>query len=95
MKYAIVHLVDDSAAAGVARNIDFLATSAEVAHAGFHKVVTVRRGQINAPKVNADIIVSHLSVCWANLPFFAALRAAYPTRRWCMSSTPTPSVTSP
>ncbi len=78
MKYSIVHLVDDSAVAGVARNIDFLVNSAEVAHAGSHKVVSVRRGQINAPKLNADIIVSHLSVCWANLPFFAALRAAYP-----------------
>ena len=78
MKYSIVHLIDDSAVAGVARNIDFLATSAEVAHVGSHKVVSIRRGQINAPKLNADIIVSHLSVCWANLPFFAALRAAYP-----------------
>lgn len=78
MKYSIVHLVDEPAAGEVARNLEFLASSPELARSGVHKVVLVRRGQLTAPRISADIIVSHLHVTWTNLPLFAALRAAYP-----------------
>jgi glycosyltransferase involved in cell wall biosynthesis len=41
-------------------------------------VIPVRRGQLTAPQVAADIIVSNLSINWANMPLFASLRATHP-----------------
>jgi glycosyltransferase involved in cell wall biosynthesis len=78
MYYSIVHLVDDATVGGVTRTVEFVAGSPELARTGVHKIVKVRRGQLSAPKFSADLVVSHLSVSWRNLPFFAALRAAYP-----------------
>ena len=77
MYYSIVHLVDDATVGGVNRLLDFISDSPELARSGVHKVVKVRRGQLSAPKFNADIVVSHLSVSWVSLPLFAALRATY------------------
>ena len=78
MYYSIVHLVDDASLGGVNRMLDFIGGSPELARTGLHKIVRVRRGQLSAPKFSADMVVSHLSICWANLPLFAALRAAHP-----------------
>lgn len=75
---SITHLVDDSTAGGVTRCLDFITNSPALMQTGDHKVTVVRRGQLSAPQLDADVIVSHLSVCWKNLPFFLALRANHP-----------------
>jgi glycosyltransferase involved in cell wall biosynthesis len=77
--HSIVHLVDDASAGGVNRTIDFLANLPALQDIAVQTVVRVERGQLSAPAVDADLIVSHLSVCWANLPLLTALRADNPT----------------
>jgi glycosyltransferase involved in cell wall biosynthesis len=77
VKHSIIHLVEDCADDRITDGLDFLA--AKSADSSHHQVVRVRRGQLSAPKVTADVIVSHLSVCWTNLPLFTALRAVYPS----------------
>ena len=74
MIYATVHLVDDLTAGGVTRLLNHLANGA----ASGHRIVAIERGRLPAPKLEADVIVSNLSVCWRNFPLFVALRAAYP-----------------
>ncbi|SFC09516.1 glycosyltransferase [Tropicimonas isoalkanivorans] len=76
----IVHLVDDTTAGGVTRVIDFMLASPEMAGLGRHRVVVVPRGRFSAPALDDDIIVSHLSVSWRNLPQLVALRARYADR---------------
>lgn len=75
---SVIHLVDDASMGGVNRLLENL----ENADGGFtldhHKIVRVKRGMAKAPKLNADVIVSHMSISWANLPFFTSLRAAHP-----------------
>jgi glycosyltransferase involved in cell wall biosynthesis len=78
MYYSIVHLVDDSQPGDVTRMLDFITNAPEMARSGVHKVVQVKRGQVTAPRLAADLIVSHLPISWLNLPLFASLRAAYP-----------------
>lgn len=73
---SIAHLLDDSSPGGVVRFLDLLTASAEL---GPQEVVPVRRGSWIAPLVEADVIVSHLSISWRNLPLFMALRAKYPS----------------
>ncbi|MEM8729126.1 MAG: glycosyltransferase [Pseudomonadota bacterium] len=73
----IVHLVDDTTAGGIMRMLDYIRTDPAMADLGQHEVVSVKRGQFSAPAVSADVIVSHLSVCWRSLPMLIALRARY------------------
>ena len=42
--------------------------------------MVVPRGRFSAPALDDDIIVSHLSVSWRNLPQLVALRARYADR---------------
>jgi D-inositol-3-phosphate glycosyltransferase len=72
----ILHLVDDATAGGVMRVVDFIQTSAEMSELGEHRVQQIKRGQITARPFDADIIVSHLSISWRNLPALIAMRAA-------------------
>lgn len=71
----ILHLVDDATAGGVMRVIDFIQTSAEMAELGEHRVQQISRGKVTARPFQADIIVSHLSISWRNLPALIAMRA--------------------
>lgn len=73
----IVHLVDDANAGGVTRMLDYIRTAPGMAEIGHHVVQVVKRGRFSAPDVDADIIVSHLSVSWRNMPMLMALRARY------------------
>jgi D-inositol-3-phosphate glycosyltransferase len=78
MIQSVVHIVDDASWGGVNR----LLACFETAHEGFvhdhHKIVRIERGLKRAPLIEADVIVSHLSVCWKNIPFFTSLRATHP-----------------
>ena len=78
MMHSVVHFVDDQSWGGVNRLLSCL----ENAPAGFlrdqHKIMRVQRGARRAVKLDADVIVSHMSICWKNLPFFSSLRSANP-----------------
>lgn len=77
MPTKVVHLVDDAKLGGVMRSVEYL--RAERAHGSDVEmsVQIVRRGMTGAPKCDADLIVSHLSISWKNLPMMIALRARY------------------
>ena len=75
---AITHIVDDDSFGGVNRMLAHMTNSPVLDKAGQHRIVRVRRGQFTPPKIKADIIVSHLSVNWANMPMLTAIRAIHP-----------------
>ncbi|WMS42790.1 glycosyltransferase [Acuticoccus sp. MNP-M23] len=77
MKYAVAHLIDDASFGGINRMLAHLEATSEDG-AVCHRIVRVRRGQMNLPQMQADVVVSHLSTSWSNMPLFTALRAAYP-----------------
>ncbi|MGF1501868.1 MAG: glycosyltransferase family 4 protein [Paracoccaceae bacterium] len=81
MIQTVIHLVDDTSPGGVTRVLDHIAKSTALGHRHRHEIRTLRRGRLGAPKLGADLIVSHLSVSWANLPMLTALRALNPAAR--------------
>ena len=74
MQFAVAHVVDDDSFGGVNRLLDFLQQEAGGA---YHTIIRVKRGTLTSPKINADIIVSHLSASWKNLPLMTALRGEH------------------
>ncbi len=72
----VLHLVDDNTAGGVMRVINYLLTSPELASHGHHRILHVMRGKITRQVHQADLIVSHLSISWRNLPVLIAARDA-------------------
>ncbi|WP_353534022.1 glycosyltransferase [Cognatishimia sp. WU-CL00825] len=52
--------------------------SAHLAKNAQHKLISVPKNKFSVPRLNADIIVSHLSVNWRSLPRLIALRALHP-----------------
>lgn len=78
MIHSVVHIVDDASWGGVNR----LLACFEAAPEGFvhdhHRILRIERGLKKAPLIEADVIVSHMSVCWKNIPFFTSLRATHP-----------------
>ncbi|MAU19495.1 MAG: glycosyl transferase [Martelella sp.] len=73
----IYHLVDDAGFGGVNRMLDHL-IRALGDDAETHEIMRIKRGQLSPPRLtNASHIVSHLSVCWKNMPLMTALRARY------------------
>ncbi|ETX11206.1 hypothetical protein OCH239_20215, partial [Roseivivax halodurans JCM 10272] len=72
----IVHLIDDINPGGVVRYLDFLSASPEMAF-GHHEVIPVSKSRFGSIRVEADVIVSHLSINWRGLPGLMALRARY------------------
>lgn len=79
MKQRICHLIDDTNPGGVMRFLDFIEHSKTMTTRADHQELIVKRGTLSAPSINADVIVSHLTVCWQNLAFFLTLRSANPT----------------
>ncbi len=78
MQKTIVHLIDDATAGGVNRMLAFLCEHPAFAKDTAQTIVRTRRGQLAPPALDADVIVSHLSVSWSNFAFMTALRADYP-----------------
>ncbi len=74
----IVHLVDDATAGGVTRVLDHILTAPEMARAGNHSLLSIRRGRMSLDRIKADIIVSHLAISWRAMPMLIALRTRHP-----------------
>lgn len=70
-----VHLIDDTSPGGVMRMLDFIQASPAMSALGSHQIVTTPGGLTRVPRLDADVIVSHIVMNWRNLPFFMALRA--------------------
>lgn len=75
----IAHLVDDTSAGGVTRFLAALSDSEVLGRQAEHRVVAIRRGRMPR-RLQADMIVSHLSVSWRTLPSLIAMRAQFATR---------------
>jgi D-inositol-3-phosphate glycosyltransferase len=78
MIQSIVHIVDDASWGGVNRLLGCFEDAPEGFVHDHHKIMRIERGLRHAPLIEADVIVSHMSVCWKNIPFFSSLRAAHP-----------------
>ncbi len=74
----VCHLIDDCSPGGVTRFLDYMRSSKALSELADHTIVPVKAGLSRPPKVDADIIVSHVVLSWKNLPFFVALRARHP-----------------
>ena len=74
----IVHLVDDATAGGVTRLLSHLSAAPAMTALADHRVQLIPRRRLGAPRLAADMIVSHLSVSWSSLPALMALRAVNP-----------------
>lgn len=72
----IVHLVDDTTPGGVMRVLDYIYGSPLMAQAAHHEIRAVPRNK-GIPAVQADMIVSHLSISWRRLPALVSLRARH------------------
>lgn len=73
----IVHLIDDTTAGGVMRVLDHILNSPDLALTARHSLHPVKRGALSFSRLDADMVVSHLSVSWRSLPGLVALRAAH------------------
>jgi len=73
----VLHLVDDATAGGVMRVVDHILNAPELAELADHQMMEVTRGSVSLARYKADVIVSHLSVSWRNLPMMVALRAVH------------------
>ena len=73
----VVHLIDDTKAGGVMRVLDYILTSHDMALTARHSLRQVTRGALSFQRIDADVIVSHLSINWRGLPALIALRAVH------------------
>lgn len=76
-KLKIVHLVDDTTPGGVMRVVDHILTASELGRDADHSLHRAERGSFLASTIEADLIVSHLSLSWRGLPYLTALRALH------------------
>ena len=75
----VLHLIDDTGLGGVTRVLaDHLP---QLAGRFTHQVRAVRTHWRLPPRINADIVVVHFTLCWAKLPFLLALRLHAPRAR--------------
>ena len=74
----IVHLIDDQSTGGVTRYLDFIARHPGMAAMASHEILPVSRTRPARAGIEADIIVSHLTITWRGLPGLTGLRALYP-----------------
>ncbi|ETX12929.1 glycosyl transferase [Roseivivax halodurans JCM 10272] len=72
----IAHLADETNTGGVVRYLDFLSGSPEMGF-GRHEVLPVPKNRAGGVSIEADVIVSHLSISWRGLPGLMALRARH------------------
>jgi glycosyltransferase involved in cell wall biosynthesis len=76
-KPLIVHLIDDTTPGGVMRVLDHIANTPAMAENGRHMVRVVPRSALSFKRIEADMIVSHLTITWRGLPGLVALRAIH------------------
>ena len=74
----IAHIRDESELGGVGRMIQFMS---DRLGAGFdQRTVTAEPQRLKPLRIEADILVVHVTSIWTKLPFLAALRALRPGR---------------
>ncbi|WP_245848251.1 glycosyltransferase [Actibacterium ureilyticum] len=61
--------------------MDHIITSPELAKHADHRLQAITGGSAGFSRMKADVIVSHLSISWRNLPRLAALRICNPGAR--------------
>ena len=71
----IIHLIDDTTPGGVMRVLDYISTHPDLTGTMHHEFRQIKRGSLSAPRLEADLIVSHLAISWRGLPFLMQLRA--------------------
>lgn len=72
----VLHLVDDTTPGGVTRVLQHISGCERMAHDARHEVLSIsRKGSL--PKIDADIIVSHLAISWRGLPALISFRARH------------------
>ena len=77
----IVHLIDDTTAGGVMRVLDHIRQSPDLARHAVHSFKQVKRGTLAFGRIDADVIVSHLTLNWRGLPGLFVLRASNAGRK--------------
>jgi glycosyltransferase involved in cell wall biosynthesis len=70
----IVHLLDDPALGGINR---LLAAQLPELSAWQHEKIVVPSKYRIAPRLDADVVVVHLTAAWSKLPFLASLRVRF------------------
>ena len=78
MIQSVVHIVDDASWGGVNRLLNCLVGDNTSPNRDQHKIMRINRGLTKAPQIEADVIVSHMSICWKNVAFFSSLRSTNP-----------------
>lgn len=75
----IIHLCDDQTSGGVTRVLEHIQSCPLISASGDRHITKfVKRGSTKIGRLNADVIVSHLSVSWRTLPGHVVLRALNP-----------------
>lgn len=78
MKLKVCHLIDDHNYGGINRGLAHVARDAGLSAMSECEVLRLNRGQLSPPAIQADVIVSHLSISWKNMPLLTALRCLNP-----------------
>ncbi len=79
MIQAVSHIIADDPADGIEAIAGHLRTSPLLAASASCRIVRQSRGRLEPPRLQADIIVSHLPVTWRNFAYLTALRALHPS----------------
>ncbi len=74
----IIHLFDDRRNGGITRVLEHIKTCPKMSQDADHEIKYVSRGTTRLGGLDADIIVSHLTVSWRTLPCHVSLRALNP-----------------
>lgn len=71
----IIHMIDDATPGGIMRVLDHIRTHPNLSGHLNHEIRQIKRGSLSAPRLQGDLIVSHLAISWRALPFLMQLRA--------------------
>jgi glycosyltransferase involved in cell wall biosynthesis len=77
-KPRIVHLLDATTTGGVTRVVAHICNSPRLARQAHHEIRSIPKNAADVPVIEADLIVSHLTVSWRGLAGLIALRAKPP-----------------
>lgn len=77
-KPRIIHLLDDTTTGGVTRVVAHICNSQRLARQAVHEIRIIPKNAADVPVIEADLIVSHLTVSWRCLAGIIALRAKHP-----------------
>lgn len=80
-KPIVLHVLDDVTPGGVTRVVDHLMGSEPLGQQAEHHRHILNSKKLSAPKLRADVIVSHLTISWRNLPMLISLRAKHPNAK--------------